>query len=57
MTKESFLEEVNNKLKSLNPIEKMQLISGISVSAAKILYKLFPDVSFVQELYKQKGGK
>lgn len=44
----------NVNIDSLTIIEKMQLINGISLEAARVLKKLFPDVPAIDRLIEIK---
>lgn len=57
MTQDSLSTELDKKIEQLSMKDRMDLINGINLKAAKIAQRLFPESKFIASLAKQKGGK
>lgn len=49
-------EDISNNLQRLTPEEKQALVEGISLDAARVLKKLFPNNQFLDILINLKSG-
>lgn len=57
MTQDLPLTDLDKKIEELSMKDRMDLISGMNLKAAKVAQKLFPDSKFINSLVKQKGGR
>lgn len=57
MTQDSPSTELDKKIEELSMKDRMDLINGINLKAAKVAQRLFSDSKFLNSLVKQKGGK